>query len=179
MASQVFKRGPVKAEMNITPLIDVVFLLIVFFMLVNKIVSDESVPMRVPVLDDPQTREVGEVERVVVNVAPAEGSREDNALAWDGNAAFVQVGAGLRFNAGDLGGITSAVASAKATAEAGGAEGVEVILRADSALFYDAVQPVLDAITEAGVETVHLTAFLPDDGGVGEPLGEGGAGGGG
>ncbi|MEM6332934.1 MAG: biopolymer transporter ExbD [Planctomycetota bacterium] len=160
--------------MNITPLIDVVFLLIVFFMLVNKIVSDESVPMRVPVLDNPQTREVGEVERVVVNVAPARGNRQGDPLEGEGNAQFVQVGASLRFDPEDLGGITAAVASAKATAEAGGASGVEVILRADSALFYDTVQPVLDAVTEAGVETVHLTAFLPDDGGVGEPLGAGG-----
>ncbi|MEM1208156.1 MAG: biopolymer transporter ExbD [Planctomycetota bacterium] len=166
MASQVFKRGPAKAEMNITPLIDVVFLLIVFFMLVNKIVSDETVPMIVPKLEDPMTRELGEVERVVVNMPSRSGGRVEAGLsanARDPNADFVQVGITQRFDPADLAGITAAVASARETAERQGAESVEVILRADTALFYEAVRPVLDAITDAGVETVHLTAFLPDD----------------
>ncbi|MEO0965334.1 MAG: biopolymer transporter ExbD [Planctomycetota bacterium] len=166
MASQVFKRGPAKAEMNITPLIDVVFLLIVFFMLVNKIVSDETVPMIVPKLEDPMTRELGEVERVVINMPSRSGGRVEAGLsanARDPNADFVQVGTTQRFDPVDLAGITAAVASARETAERQGAESVEVILRADTALFYEAVRPVLDAITDAGVETVHLTAFLPDD----------------
>ncbi|MEM0913483.1 MAG: biopolymer transporter ExbD [Planctomycetota bacterium] len=167
MASQVFKRGPVKAEMNITPLIDVVFLLIVFFMLVNKIVSDETVPMMVPLLNDPMTRELGEVERVVVNMPSRSGNRVEpgeSPSARDPNAGFVQVGTTQRFDPGDLAGITAAVAAARESAEQRGAANVEVVLRADTALFYEVVRPILDAITDAGVETVHLTALLPESG---------------
>jgi len=177
VASQVFKRGPAKAEMNITPLIDVVFLLIVFFMLVNKIVSDETVPMYVPKVEDPKTRELGEVERVVINMASTSGRNEtSNPLSREGTAAFVQVGANQRFDPADLAGITTAVAAARESAEAEGDEPVEVILRADTALFYDVVRPVLDAVTDAGVETVHLTAFLPEDGSDQPALGEEGGG---
>ena len=63
MRSQVFKRGPVTPQMNITPLIDVVFLLIIFFMLVTNIIAEEAVEMIVPQLDDPVTRELGNVDR--------------------------------------------------------------------------------------------------------------------
>lgn len=179
MASQVFKRGPAKAEMNITPLIDVVFLLIVFFMLVNKIVSDETVPMIVPALTDPKTRELGEVERVVVNMPSRSGNRVEpgqSPVTRDPNAEFVQVGVNQRFDPADLAGITAAVASARESVEQRGDGPVEVILRADTALFYEAVRPVLDAITDAGVETVHLTAFLPESGPeeAAAPGGEGG-----
>ena len=40
---------------------------------------------------------------------------------------------------------------------------VEVVLRADSALYYHAVQQVMAAITEAGISKVHLVAYLPED----------------
>jgi biopolymer transport protein ExbD len=167
VASHVFKRGPAKAEMNITPLIDVVFLLIVFFMLVNKIVSDETVPMFVPRLTDPVTRELADVHRVVVNV-PSRSGRDElttNTLLRDPQPAFVQVGASRRFDPADLAGITAAVDAARqaAVAEADADPRIEVVLRADDALFYDAVQPILDAIADAGIDTIHLTALLPDD----------------
>ena len=73
--SLVHRRGPTAPDMNITPLIDVVFLLIIFFMLVSRIVADENVPMVVPALDDPKTYEPGQIEKIVVNVVPAAGDR--------------------------------------------------------------------------------------------------------
>ena len=41
---------------------------------------------------------------------------------------------------------------------------VEVVLRADAALYYDAVQPVMQAVTQAGIGKVNLAAFLPEPG---------------
>ena len=46
--SSVFKRGNAKIEANLTPMIDVTFLLIVFFVLVSQIVEVENVPMSLP-----------------------------------------------------------------------------------------------------------------------------------
>lgn len=162
MPSQVFKRGPAVPEMNITPLIDVVFLLIVFFMLVNNIVAEEQVKMIVPMLSDPKTRELGEIERLTVSLVPPGGPRGENPLILPGAAEpqAVQIGAFRRLPAEDYAGITAAVAERVGTAEGP----LEVVLRADAGLTYETVQPIMAAITAAGVETVHLSAFLPDEG---------------
>lgn len=161
--SKVIQRGAVAPSMNITPLIDVVFLLIIFFMLVNNIVSEETVDMILPEVDDPQTRELGEVDRIVVNIAPepfTRDGRQNFPLSHTGTAAYVKVGVGTgsRFEVGDLPGITEALKQAKAEQP-----DVQVLLRADGAIYYDQVQPIMAAVTAAGIETVNLVAYRPDD----------------
>ena len=53
MASQVFKRGAVTPQMNITPLIDVVFLLIIFFMVGTKFTElERNLHLKVPEVSD-------------------------------------------------------------------------------------------------------------------------------
>jgi biopolymer transport protein ExbD len=149
--------------MNITPLIDVVFLLIIFFMLVNNIVSEETVDMILPELEDPQTRDVGEIERVVVNVAPepfTRDGRDESPLMHTGNAAYVKVGTGSasRFEPGDLEGITNALKALQQQNPE-----IEVLLRSDGAIYYENVQPLMDAITAAQIGTVNLAAYMPDE----------------
>ncbi len=159
--SKVFQRGTVKPEMNMTPLIDVTFLLIVFFMLVSNIVASESVPMVVPNLTEPRTRDLGEVEKVVVSIAPASFTGEarlENPLDHPGQAQFVQLGSGARFGLDELDRLTAALeAEVKKNPE------VEVLLRGDAALYYGQVQPVMDAITAAGVGVVNLVALMPEE----------------
>jgi hypothetical protein len=87
MPSRIFQRGPTTPQMNITSLIDVVFLLIIFFMLVNNIITEQSVEMIVPKLEDPTTRELDDSGRIIVNIAPAEYAhreRADDPLLFDG-----------------------------------------------------------------------------------------------
>lgn len=161
--SKVIQRGAVTPSMNITPLIDVVFLLIIFFMLVNNIVSEETVPMVLPELENPKTRQLGEVDRVVVNLAPepfTQKGRENFPLNHTGTIGYVKVGTGgsSRFEGSDLKGITEALKQAKANNPK-----VEVLLRADGALYYDKVQPIMAAVTAAGIETVNLVAYMPEE----------------
>ncbi|MEE9211665.1 MAG: biopolymer transporter ExbD [Phycisphaeraceae bacterium] len=168
MASQVFKKGPVTPQMNLTPLIDVVFLLIVFFMLVSNIIAEEAVEMVVPRLDDPKTSELGEVHRITVNVAPQPYSADrlrGNPLDFAGEAYEVKVGL-QSFAIDDMAGVIAALedAVAKGPTDKQGNSTVEVVLRADAALYYDAVQPVMQAITQAGIGKVNLAAFLPGHG---------------
>ena len=159
MKSHVHQRGPSTPQMNITPLIDVVFLLIIFFMLVNNIVAEENVEMVVPKLVDPKTFELGETERVVVNLAPAPGQRTiDQPLAWAGQPAYVNVSL-TRFTPDDLAGITEALKAARVANPQ-----VEVLLRCDAAVYYHAVEPIMTAITDAGISKVNLVAYLPGDG---------------
>lgn len=162
MRSQVFQRGPAVPEMNITPLIDVVFLLIVFFMLVNNIVAEEQVKMLVPNLTEPETQELGEVEKLTISLVPPGGQRGENPLILPGAAepVAVQVGPLQRFGPQDYEGITAAVAERLAATKGE----LEVVLRADAGLMYESVEPIMAAVTAAGVQTVHLAAFLPGEG---------------
>ncbi len=141
--------------MNLTPLIDVVFLLIIFFMLVSNLVSEETVEMIVPKAEPSQTVEI-ETDRIVVSVkldgAWQRSDRTEDALSGPGRAAFVRVGSIATFeNLNDLTGVTELLqAELEANPQA------EVAFRADAGLRYDQVRPVLAAITAAGVPTVHL-----------------------
>lgn len=169
MSSQIFHRGPTTPQMNITPLIDVVFLLIIFFMLVNNIISEQSVEMIVPQLDEPTTRELDDAGRLIVNIAPAEyarSERTDNPLLFDGEARFIRVGLET-FAADDLEGVTAALAEAKAADD-----DVEVVLRSDGALYYGVVQPVMGAISRAGIDKVNLVAYMPQHGAATVQIGE-------
>ncbi len=159
--SNVIKRGSVTPSMNITPLIDVVFLLIIFFMLVNNIVSEETVDMILPELVDSEAREVGEIDRVVVNIAPRSFSRDGRTefpWAHAGSAEYVKVGtgSGSRFSPDDAAGITAALERIRADQP-----GVEVLLRSDGAIYYEAVRPIMDAVAAAGIQTVNLVATMP------------------
>ncbi len=161
--SKVIQRGPVTPGMNLTPLIDVVFLLIIFFMLVNNITSEETVDMLLPDLEDSLAREMGDINRIVVNIAPEPFTRRGRSefpLAHNGTASYVKIGTGAssRFEVGDLPGITEALERAHAANPE-----IEVLLRADSSLYYEAVRPIMNAIAAAGIETVNLVAYMPEE----------------
>jgi biopolymer transport protein ExbD len=159
MHSKVFKRGPTTPSMNITPLIDVVFQLVIFFMLVNNIIGEESVRMIVPRLDEARTYALGEVDRLVVNIVPQPfdaAARAADPLDFDGTPAGIKVGLQW-FSFGELAAVTEALAAARRSNPK-----VEVVLRADSALYFDSIQPVLAAVAAAGIEKVDLVAALPE-----------------
>ncbi len=168
--SQVTLKGPVTPAMNITPLIDVVFLLIIFFMLVSNIIAEESVPMIVPQLDDPKTTKLGDdLRRIVVNVAPdpfdPKTRSEGNSLLHSPIANHLRIGL-ERFDMNDEG-IKTATARLKEIVDTGprqadGSSVYEVLLRADQALSYSEIQPVMTMITAAGIGKVNLVADMPD-----------------
>jgi biopolymer transport protein ExbD len=157
--SKVHKKGPTSPQMNMTPMIDVVFQLIIFFMLVNNIISEEAVQMIVPELENPKTRELGPENRITVNLAPQsyDPSRPIGDLNIPGEPSLVKVGL-EQYSLDDIEGVTATLKEVKAANE-----NVEVLLRADCGLFYDEVQPVMQAITSAGIVKVNLVAYLPED----------------
>ena len=169
--SQVHKRGPKTPEMNMTPLIDVTFQLIIFFMLVNNIVSEQTVDLLPPQLDDSRTRQIEEGEsQLLINVAPATynlADRKEKPLVHDGKAQFVLIGFD-RFDVGDMAGMAESIKN-----ELVKNPSVKIIIRADSAIYYDDVQLVLAAVAQAyGLlpdnvkpdRNVHLVAYMPEKG---------------
>jgi len=132
-------------------------------------VAQQDVEMTVPDLEEPKTRELLDVEEVIVNVAPLDydtDDREEDPLLISGEASRVHVDSLDPFQPGNTTGITQAVEESVALKKAKDEEAeVELLLRADAALFYRAVQPVMAAITGAGIAKVNLVAYLPKDGG--------------
>ncbi len=177
--SQIYRRGAVSPRINMTPLIDVTFLLIIFFMLVNTIISDETVEMVVPKLTEAQTIEVGDIKRLVINVAPTpygkERFEEGAYLMYEGTeggmAVEVQLGQKNRYAIFEMDKLSEELVKSKDKAKETG-EKIEIMLRADSALRFDQVEPVIGAISKAGIGVINMVAFLPGEGPFGDGLGE-------
>lgn len=154
------KRQFVVAQLNMTPMIDVTFQLIIFFLLVNNIASEESVEMMVPSLHEPRTRELTEGDRVTVNVMPMPydpRQRGDNPLAFTGEAVGVKVGMNA-YGMNDMARVRADLADSRARNPK-----IEVVLRADGALYYRDVQRVMGAISAAEISTVNVVAMMPRD----------------
>ncbi len=145
--------------MNMTPLIDVTFQLIIFFMLVSNIIAEENPEMIVPELNDPKTRELGDVSRIAVNVMPLPFDMKQRALGnplnMDGLATTVKIQL-QEYNIDELDAIRAELMDARNKNP-----DIEVILRADGAIYYKDVQPIMDAIAAAGIQTVNVVAKMP------------------
>ncbi len=70
---RLFPTGPHSIQANLTPLIDVTFLLIVFFMLVLQITDLDNVELDLPTPQDPVSEVFGDQHRVVINVVHGPG----------------------------------------------------------------------------------------------------------
>jgi biopolymer transport protein ExbD len=137
--SRLHTRGPARIESNLTPLIDLTFLLIVFFVLVSQITSIESLPLALPRPSESVARAPGDDPRVVVNVVPAQG----------GGAAGYTLGkrefAATREGVGELAGVLAQAMRAQPA--------TEINVRADRSTEYRWVRPVLDAVSNALAES--------------------------
>ena len=133
--SRLFKTGPHAIQANLTPLIDVTFLLIVFFMLVLKIPDLDSAEMDLPTPHDPVSELFGDEHRVVINVLPLPG----------GTASGYQLG--VRVFGTDT---ESRKALSNALAEQYRRNpALEVNLRADRSTHYSWVEPVFQVVRDA------------------------------
>jgi biopolymer transport protein ExbD len=119
-------------KINVTPLIDVVMVLIVFYLIVGKLASDRAAPVQLPRLEGgAQAPERGVIVSVML----------------EGGAPVVLVD-GARVERAQLAGAI--------LAKLPGGEVPPISLRADRRLTYDQVRPVIDACRRAGVPAVKL-----------------------
>ncbi|MCC5829854.1 MAG: biopolymer transporter ExbD [Phycisphaeraceae bacterium] len=157
--SQVHRRGPTSPQMNMTPLIDVTFQLIIFFMLVNNIISQDAVRMVIPKLDDANIRAIPEDNTIYVNLVladPGEAERraEGDYLNISGRISSIQLGPLERIPKHELARLTR---SLRAMREAN--PRIRVLVRADAGMLFSEAVPVLGAIAEAEIQTVNLVAY--------------------
>jgi len=57
----------VSLELGMVPLIDIIFLLLIFFMLTSSFITNEGIQIDLPVTQSPHTLESKEVERITVH----------------------------------------------------------------------------------------------------------------
>ncbi|MEO1130209.1 MAG: biopolymer transporter ExbD [Planctomycetota bacterium] len=136
---------------NMTPMIDIVFLLIIFFLLVAQISRHRSLEMELPRLLDAVAAELGDEAVAIVNVVPADRA---NALGGDyrlGSDTFRQSDDGLA----SLGDTIAATAARQPE--------LLVLVRAARTENYARVYPALRAVADAGVSRVHLVTVSEDD----------------
>ena len=116
-------------------MIDVTFLLIVFFVLVSQIVDLDSVDMELPKPEHPMTVLPGEEARAVINVVPGMGGAARGYRV--GTFEFAPTDAGRAELAGHMAGLYRLNPA------------LNVNLRADRRTEYQYVAPVMRAITNA------------------------------
>lgn len=152
--SVVFPRGPAPVRANLTPLIDVTFLLIVFFALVSQIADTERIELQLPQPADSASAIAPDGSRVIVSLVSDEVT---------GAVTGYRLGA-LPFAADDAG--RAALVSRMATFY-GSNPDLAVRVRADGTASYPSVYEALQVITDAAREAelsdarVHLAIEQP------------------
>ncbi len=129
---------------NVTPLIDVVMCLIIFFLIVGKLATDRGLPVNLP------TAGIGQKEQssapLVVTVVRA--GPEDGQTGWSAYGVRVQVDGKLTNFPKDL---EAAVRGKLATSP-----DASVQVRADRELPFGSIEPVLRAVGLGGARSVRV-----------------------
>lgn len=147
MKSKVYERGAAGVGANMTPMIDVVFLLIIFFMLVSQIQRARLVELELPEIRDAAAGIAPRESVVVINVVPEARGGAPYRL---GTMEFDDDRSGVE-------GLTRQLVRER---ERGGE--VVVLVRADRTERYERVHPVLGAVSDAGLTRVHLLTLSED-----------------
>lgn len=132
---------------NLTPMIDIVFLLIIFFMVVAQISRQRVIEVELPGFDPSAAQVLVRDGVVALNVVPeSERARLGGAYSLGGVVFDQTAGARAR--------LVSAVRAVLAEVP-----GVEVVIRADRAEHFDLVDGAMRAAREAGATRVHLASL--------------------
>ena len=139
------KRRAADVGFNMTPMIDVVFLLIIFFMLVGTFISAENLTVELPAPDRSLAAQIELPDRVVLNcqyVAAAPG--------------------GVQYRLGPIVLADMTELQARLTALAQDRPDIQVILRADRRIKYEMIRGCMQAIAEAGIQNMNIAAEVED-----------------
>ncbi len=152
-----------EVDINMTPMIDCTFLLIVFFILTTQIVKAEMADMIVPKPTEPQIparqedQQRAQGNELLVQAISKAGGDEDADITLAGELKGYRVG-GKDFDSGDLSGVQEAIAAAVTRAGNAGFDTFTVNVRADARLKYVYVRNLMLQAAKAGgrVQDVKL-----------------------
>jgi biopolymer transport protein ExbD len=149
-----------QVDFNTTPMIDVTFLLIVFFLVAGRIASSSLAELDVPKPHRSQAipTDKVKVEKVIVNVllAKSEDGQVNPALA--GEASHYEISR-VKIDLDDTETLVAELKKRRSQSTAG-EENFFVEIRADAGVNFGDVEPVLWAAAEAGIPKINITALL-------------------
>jgi biopolymer transport protein ExbD len=153
MSRKLGKASLPRPELNITAMMDLVLNLIAFFVLISNFATN-ALPTEIepPHPERSLAKPVLGANRVTVNIVPA----------VDGHDKSTKNGLAMEVVVGDnkCGPADHAEIKRLLTKETKNDPTVQVDLRADKGLFYNQVQPVMEAIAAAGVTKVNIVALV-------------------
>jgi len=140
------RNAAITLNANMTPMIDVTFLLIVFFVVVSQIVDRDVIPLDLPAPEHAKAMVSDAENKMVVNIVPH----------TDGSVAGIVVG---QYTID-----TNEMAKLAIVSEGLSTGTSEIHLRADRATEYQYIHRVIEAIREAGSTTrtprLHLVVDM-------------------
>ena len=131
---------------NMTPMIDVVFLLIIFFMLVGRFISAENVPLQLPKPEKSQAVKTELTDRSVINCLLARPASPATS------PVVYSVGPTRVASLDELSARLGAVKAANPN--------LQVVIRADRRLPYRAVHAVMEVVAEHRIQVMNLVAHV-------------------
>ena len=149
---------------NMTPMIDVTFQLIIFFILAGSMASAELAQLLVPELHESQAQKPEDMptNRVIVNIASAAVTEQDKSVVAQ-QAKEIQIGT-KKFSPHQRDLIVAELKSARAhyrdKAPPKEKDQFFVEIRADYRVAYSEVEPVMLAAAEAEIPKMNITAML-------------------
>ena len=135
---------------NMAPMIDVVFLLIVFFVLVSTFASAERIPMELPRPDHSQARNVKLTDRVIINVQLVDPDAPETS--------------DVAYSIGPNRPQSLAVISERLMQHKRAVPELKVVIRADRRVHYGEVREIMEIVAEHGIEMMNIVAHVGDAG---------------
>ena len=130
------RNAAITLNANMTPMIDVTFLLIVFFVVVSQIVDRDVIPLDLPAPEHAKAMVSVAESKMVVNIVPH----------TDGSVAGIVVGQ-YTIDTNEMEKLSTIVSEGLSTGTS------EIHLRADRATEYQYIHRVIEAIRTAGGST--------------------------
>ncbi len=135
-------------QVNMTSMVDIVFLLIIFFVLVSQFISADNILVELPEPDKSLAKAVELPDRVVLNCR--------NAGSTPGGKPSVQ------YLLGPISIETTAELEQRLRAVKEARPDVQVLLRADRNVTYNGVRAAMQAVAKAGIEIMNIAAEVEE-----------------
>ena len=156
-----YRPQPKNVEFNMTPLIDVTFQLIIFFIITGQIVSEELAKLKVP--KPTETQAIEDMKKgglsVIVNIVSAAGDKtEEQAGGIDASRAEAWVVHGKPVPVDDMDALVRIFKDDLKKVSESERSKFTLELRSDYRVQYADVQTVMLAAADAGIANMNITA---------------------
>ncbi len=141
---QHYRRAPAAIGFNATPMIDVIFMLTVFFMLVSTFSEQENRPVDLPKPTASQAKSTKTPQRVVINCWPAAPEAPEPGQ--------------VKYSIGPNRPQPLSVISSQLGALKVESPDLKVVVRADRRLCYADVRAVMQIIADHQIKMLHVAA---------------------